>query len=184
MVTICPRQSTTARKVRVNADGRRRLRQVVQDPQHVGQVVAQTGRSQRHAERSRPPICNAGSTKGSRSSASASLPIGNDASRKATLTSLVTPPAPTRISRSTRLRELVGELHCHPAAERMAHDGDPLDFEHAEQVAHPVGVRRDRVVGARLVGLPVAQQVGGDDREPLRELGLDGFQVVELSPIP
>ena len=31
----------------------------------------------------------------------ASLPIGSEAIRSATLTSLVTPPAPTRISRST-----------------------------------------------------------------------------------
>ena len=45
----------------------------------------------------------------------------------------------------------------------------------AEQVTHPVGVGRDRVVGAWLVGLPVAQQIWGNDREPLGEFGLDGI---------
>ena len=100
MVTICPRQSTTARRVRVNAaeavgSGRSaRIRSTL------GQVAAQAGRSERQARHPRPQL-NAGSTSGSRSSASASLPIGNDASRSATLTSLVTPPAPTRTSRST-----------------------------------------------------------------------------------
>jgi len=75
------------------------------------------------------------------------------------LTSLVTPPAPDQTSRSTRLRELVSELHRHPAAERVADDGSPLDVENGKQVAHPVGVGGDRVIGARLVRLPVAQQV-------------------------
>ena len=69
--------------------------------------------------------------------------------------------------------ELVGELHRHPAAEGVTDYRHPLDVEHAEQVAHAVGVRRDRVVGARLVGSPVAQQVRRDDGEPLGELGLD-----------
>ena len=73
-----------------------------------------------------------------------------------------------------QLRELVGELHRHPAAQGMTHDGRPLDIEHAEQVAHPVGVCRNRVVGAWLVGSPVAQQVRGDHGEPLGELGLHG----------
>ena len=49
----------------------------------------------------RPISRSAGSTIGSRNTASASLPNGNDATRSAMLTSLVTPPAPTRISRST-----------------------------------------------------------------------------------
>lgn len=71
--------------------------------------------------------------------------------------------------------ELVGELHRHPAAERMPDDGHALDVEHRQQVAHPVGVARDRVVGARFVGLPVSQQIGGDHREPLSELGLHGI---------
>ena len=69
-----------------------------------------------------------------------------------------------------QLRELVGELHRHAAAERVADDGDPFDVEHAEQIAHAVGVRGHRVVGARLVGLAVAQQIGRDHGEPLREL--------------
>ena len=71
------------------------------------------------------------------------------------------------------MRELVSELHRHPAAERVADDGSPLDVEDGKQVAHPVGVGSDRVIGARLVRLPVAQQVDGDHREPLREPGLN-----------
>ena len=70
------------------------------------------------------------------------------------------------------MRELVGELHRHPAAERMADDGHPLDVEYGKQVAHPVGIAGDRVVGARFVGAPVTEQIGGDDRESLSELGL------------
>ena len=74
------------------------------------------------------------------------------------------------------LGELVGELHRHAAAEAVPDHGDPVDAEDAEQVAHPVGVAADAVVGARLVGVAVAEQVGrdhgvapgerGDDRRP------------------
>ena len=60
------------------------------------------------------------------------------------------------------LGELVGELHRHPAAEAVPDDGDLVDAEHGEQVAHAVGVAADAVVGARLVGLAVAEQVGRD----------------------
>ena len=66
----------------------------------------------------------------------------------------------------------------------MPDDRDPFDVEDAEQIAHPVRVGGDGVVGARLVGLAVAEQVGGDDGEPLRERGLHVLHVVELSPMP
>jgi hypothetical protein len=49
---------------------------------------------------------------------------------------------------------------------------DPLDVEDAEQVSHSVGIRGDGVVGARLVGSSVSEQVGGDDGESLCERGL------------
>ena len=100
MVTIWPRQSTTARSVRVNAA----------DAVGSGRPASTRSTSGRScpmpvdpstSPTTRPATCRAGSTKGSRSSASASLPIGSEASRSAMLTSLVTPPAPTRISRST-----------------------------------------------------------------------------------
>jgi len=75
------------------------------------------------------------------------------------LTSLVTPPAPTRISPLDQLRELVGELHGHAAAERMTDHGDVIDVEHAEQVRACRWLRGHRIVGARLVGLAVAKQI-------------------------
>ena len=56
-------------------------------------------------------------------------------------------------SRSTAVGVLVGELGGDAAAERVADDGGPVDAEHLEQVAHAVGVGRDRVVGAGLVRL-------------------------------
>jgi hypothetical protein len=60
--------------------------------------------------------------------------------------------------------ELVGERHCHSAAEGMTHQAGLLVAEAAEQVAQPRGVRTDRVVGVvRGVRLAVAEQVGGKD---------------------
>jgi hypothetical protein len=56
----------------------------------------------------------------------------------------------------------------------MTDHRDSLDIEDRKQVSHPVGVRRDRVVRPRLIRLPVAQQVDGNDRKPLREFGLHG----------
>ena len=172
MVTIWPRQSTTARSVRVNAaeaigSGRS------------ASTRSTSGRSwpspvdPNSRPAARPAICKVGSTNGSRSNASASLPIGNDASRNDHVDVLGDAAGPDQDQPLHQLRELVGELHRHPAAKRVTDDGDPLDVEHGKQVAHPVGVRRDRVVGAWLVRLPVAQQVDGDHREPLRELGLN-----------
>ena len=72
-----------------------------------------------------------------------------------------------------QLGELVGELHRHATAQRVTDHGDPVDVEHAEQVPHAVGVGGHRVVGAGLIGLAVAQQIWGDDGEPLRQLGLN-----------
>ena len=65
---------------------------------------------------------------------------------------------------------LVRELGGDPASERMADDRGVFDLEDVEQIPHAVGVCRDRVVGAGLVGLAVTKQVRRDDREALREL--------------
>ena len=174
MVTLWPRQSTTARKRPGERRRGHRLRQVGQYPQHVGQVAADRGGAQHHARRARPKICNAGNTKGSRSNASASLPIGSDASRNSDVDVLGDAAGADQNQPLDQLRELVGELHGHAAAERMADDGDAFDVQNAKQVAHAVGVGRDRIVRPRLVRLAVAQQIGGDDGKPLREFGLHG----------
>ena len=67
------------------------------------------------------------------------------------------------------LRELVGELHRHPAAERVAHDRRLVDAERDQQVAHAAGVGAERVVAAGLRGLAVPEQVGRDHRVVLRQ---------------
>ena len=64
---------------------------------------------------------------------------------------------------------LIGELHRHAAAQRVADHRHAIDAEHAQQIAHGVGVGGDRVVGARLVGAPMAEQVGRDHRVVARE---------------
>jgi hypothetical protein len=69
---------------------------------------------------------------------------------------------------------LVGEPGGHSPAQRVAHEGGGLDAEHAEQVAHAVGVGRYGVVGAGLSDA-LAQQVGGDDRVVAGE-GVDSGQ--------
>jgi hypothetical protein len=53
-------------------------------------------------------------------------------------------------------------------------DGDLVDVEDGEQVAHPVGVAAHRVVGARLGARAVAQQVRRDHREVPRQVVEDG----------
>lgn len=66
----------------------------------------------------------------------------------------------------------------------MADDGHPLDVEHRQQVAHPVGVGRHRVVGARLVGLPSPSRSGAMTVNRWASLACTVFHVVELSPMP
>ena len=58
---------------------------------------------------------------------------------------------------------LVAELHRHSPAEAVPDDGRGVDAQHGQQVAHAVGVAADAVVGPRLVGRPVPEQVGRDD---------------------
>jgi hypothetical protein len=67
------------------------------------------------------------------------------------------------------LRELVGELHRDPAAERVPDDGGGLRGEPDQEVADPGRVGAERVVAARLRGLAVPEQVGGEDRVAVPE---------------
>src|SRR5215218_8951679 len=69
------------------------------------------------------------------------------------------------------LRELVGDLHRDAAAERVPDDRGALVAQREHQVADEAGVGAERVVAGRLVGLPMAEQVRGQDREVLRQLG-------------
>jgi len=132
----------------------------------------------------RPKICKAGSTNGNRNNANASLPIGNEASRNAMLTSLVTPTGADQDQALDQLGELVGELHRHAAAERMTDHRDSLDIEDRKQVSHPVGVRRDRVVRPRLIRLPWPSKSTATTVNRCASLDCTVVQVVELSPIP
>ena len=65
--------------------------------------------------------------------------------------------------------KLVGELGRHAPAERMPDDGDPVDLEHTQEIAHPVGVAGDRVVGPGFLRASVPEQVRCDDRVVLRQ---------------
>ena len=77
-----------------------------------------------------PAICTAGSMRGNRSNARASLPIGNEASRKSDIDILGDTAGGDQDQSLDQLGELVGELHRHSAAQRVTHDGYPLDVEH------------------------------------------------------
>ena len=66
--------------------------------------------------------------------------------------------------------ELVGELRRHAAAQRMSDHRGPVDLEHAQEVPHPVGVPRHRVVGAWLLRAAMAQEVRGHDGVVLGQL--------------
>ena len=68
------------------------------------------------------------------------------------------------------LGELVGELHRHAAAERVPDERRPLVPERDQQIADAARVGAQRVVAARLGRLAVAEQIGSDDREVLREV--------------
>ena len=69
------------------------------------------------------------------------------------------------------LGELVGQLHGHAAAERVPDERRPLVPERDQQIADPARVGAQRVVTARLGRFAVAEQIGGDDREALGQIG-------------
>jgi len=64
------------------------------------------------------------------------------------------------------LRELIRKLHGHAASERLADHGGALVPKGVHQVAQRVGMGAERVLAAGFVGLPLPEQVGGQDREP------------------
>ena len=79
-------------------------------------------------------------------------------------------PAPHQDEALATLRELVGELGRHAAAERMAQHRGAVDLEHAQEVPHPVGIPRHRVVGPRLLRTTMAEQVRRHDGVVLGQL--------------
>ncbi len=171
MVTTWPRQSTTARNVRANADdavgsGRSlRMRSISgRSRPSAGPADRESGDPSRRLHRGQHQ------RQSQHRERFGAHRKGGDA--KGEVDVLGHPARADQDQPVHQLRELVGELHRDATAERMPDDRDPLDVEHAEQVAHAVRVCRDGVVGARLVGLPVAEQVGGDDGESLGERGL------------
>ena len=87
-------------------------------------------------------------------------------------------PTPHQDEALATLRELVGELGRHAAAERMAQYRGAVDLEHAQEVPHPVGIARHRVVGPGLLGTTVAEQVRRDDGVMLGQLLEDGAPAV------
>ena len=92
------------------------------------------------------------------------------------------------------LGELVGELHRHAAAEAVADHGHLVDAEHGQQVTHAVGVAAHAVVGPRLVGESVPEQVrrdhgvaprqGVDHRGPRRVVAAEAVQQQEDRALP
>ena len=67
--------------------------------------------------------------------------------------------------------ELVRELHRDPAAERVSDDRSTHLAERGEEVANRIRIGPERIVTPRLRGIPVAQEIGGDDRVALAEPG-------------
>jgi hypothetical protein len=57
------------------------------------------------------------------------------------------------------LRELVSELGGYASAEGMADDGNPIDLQDTQEIAHSIGIRSDRVVGSGLVRASVPEQI-------------------------
>ncbi len=91
-------------------------------------------------------------------------------------------PAADQDQALTAVGELVGELRRHAAAQGVPDDGDPVDLQHAQEVAHPVGEARHRVVGPWLLGAPVPEQVRRDDRVVLHQLLEDRSPAVGAVP--
>ena len=100
------------------------------------------------------------------------------------LTSLPSPPEATSTNRSAHSENPEGEPHGHSAAQGVADQGDPLLFQHGEQVSDPARVGTQRVVATGLSRLPAAKQVGGDHCVMLGQAGMTARQVVELPATP
>ena len=117
------------------------------------------------------------STRGWASSGRTSSDPGSVAARSSAWTSSAQAAAGDQHQPLAVLRELVGELHRDPAAERVADDAGALNAESHQQVTDPRGVRAERVVTAGLGRLAVAEQVRRDDGVAL------GQQLDDLVPL-
>src|ERR1700683_5298869 len=65
---------------------------------------------------------------------------------------------------------LVGELHGHSAAERLADYGGVVDVEDVEEITDPAGERTQRVVPDRLLRQTVTHEVRRDHGEATRQV--------------
>jgi len=137
---------------------RRSARAVARMRNTVGQIPAQTGRPERGAcDAAPPPAVRVAPGVAQERQCLAAHRQRRDTKRDVDV--LVTPPAPTRISRSTNCG--IDKRIASPRRRRAnADDGHLVDVEDGQQVAHAVGVGGDGVIGPRLVGLAVAQQIG------------------------
>jgi hypothetical protein len=66
---------------------------------------------------------------------------------------------------------LIGELHGHPATERLTHHRRPGDAKFIEQITQRYRERPQRIVTARLSGFTVPEQVRCHHPVFLRQLG-------------
>ena len=73
-------------------------------------------------------------------------------------------PAADQDQALTAVGELVGELRRHAAAQRVPDDRGPVHLQHTQEVAHAVGETAHRVVGPRLLGASVPEEIRGDHR--------------------
>ena len=76
------------------------------------------------------------------------------------------------------LGELVGELHCDPAAERMPDERRAFVAEHDEQVAQASGERPERVIASTGCRAAVARKIGRHDGVACRK------RLDHLLPVP
>ena len=97
-----------------------------------------------------------------KSGISASMP-GIAANRKKRADRAPDPAAADQYQALAALGELVAELRRHAPSERMTDHRGPVDLQHAEQIAHAVGISGHRIVGSWFLRTPVAEQVRSHD---------------------
>ncbi len=84
------------------------------------------------------------------------------ADRRIGVTSRLQPTARHKDDPVDALGEEVVEVHRDATAEGVPDEGDPLDAEAVQQVAHRRRVGAERIVSRRLIRLAVAEEVGHD----------------------
>ena len=151
---------------------RGRLRQVGEDPEHVGQVSAQRGGPE-HRSGHAPDDLQRGQDQRQTQERQRLAAHRQRGDAQCDVDVLGHATGAHQDQPVDQLGELVAELHRDATTQRVPDHGDPVDVEHAQQVPHAIGVGGHRVVGAGFIGLAVAQQIWGDDGEPLRQLGLN-----------